>query len=88
MRSRTDTGMKTFLRLLLTGKDNETYEIGRVLLFIGYLCFLIFSSYDVFVLHHFDPLDFSTGLTGVLFGGASGIAIKARTEPEERRNDS
>jgi hypothetical protein len=75
--------MKTFFRLLLTGKDNETYEIGRVLLFIGYVSFLLFSAYDVFLLHHFDPLSFSAGLTGLLFGGSSGIAIKARTEPEK-----
>lgn len=74
--------MRKFLRLLLTGKDNETYEITRVLLFVGYLCFLIFSAFDVFILREFNPLDFSIGLTGILFGGASGIAIKAKTEPE------
>ncbi len=75
-----------FLRLLLTGKDNETYEIGRFLLFVGFLCFIIFSAYDVFNSGFFDSLNFSAALSGLLFGGASGIAIKARSEPEGKND--
>jgi hypothetical protein len=74
--------MRHFFHLLLTGKDNQTYEIARVLLFIGYMSLIVFTAYDVFASHHFDPLDYSAGLAGLLFGGAGGIAVKAKTEPE------
>ena len=79
--------MTRFFRLLLTGKDNQTYEIARVLLFFGFISFIAFAAYDVFASHHFDPLNFSAGLTGLLFGGSGGIAVKARTEPEDKHND-
>jgi hypothetical protein len=80
--------MRRFFHLLLTGKDNQTYEITRVLLFIGYLSLIVFSAFDVFVSHRFDPLDYSAGLTGLLFGGAGGIAVKAKTEPERMDDGS
>lgn len=77
--------MTCFFKMLLTGKDNQTYEIARVLLFVGFVSFLIFAAYDVLVSqHNFDPLSYSAGLTGMLFGGSSGIAIKAKTEPENK----
>lgn len=75
--------MRPFFHLLLTGKDNATYEIARVLLFIGFVSVVLFAGYDVFVSKHaFDVLGYCTGLSGLLFGGAGGIAIKAKTEPE------
>ena len=76
--------MSGFFRLLLTGKDNQTYEVGRVLLFVGALSFMAFGAYDVFWAHHFDPVNYSAGLTGLLFGGSGGIAVKAHTEPEPK----
>ena len=74
--------MRGFFRLMLTGKDNQTYEIGRVLLLVGVMSFMMFGAYDVFWAHHFDPVNYSAGLTGLLFGGSGGIAVKAGTEPE------
>ena len=79
--------MREFSRLLLTGKDNQTYEIARVLMFFGFLSFIAFAAYDVFLSHHFDPLNFSAGLTGLLFGGSGGIAVKAHTEPENKNDN-
>lgn len=79
--------MKSFFRMLLTGKDNETFEIARVLLFIGFASVLLFSGYDVLGQgHSFDALGYCTGLSALLFGGAGGIALKARTEPEPPRD--
>lgn len=79
--------MKAFFRLMLTGKDNETYEIARVLLFFGFIAFILFAAYDVWASHHFDPINYSAGLTGLLFGGSGGIAIKAHTEPAAKDNN-
>jgi hypothetical protein len=80
--------MKIFFRYLLTGKDNKTYEIARFLLFIGFISLIVFTAYDVFVLKHFDPLNFCTGLAGLLFGGSGGIAVKAHTEPRNKNDRS
>ncbi len=77
-------GMRLFFRYLLTGKDNRTYEISRFLLFLGVVSFLVFSAYDVFSTQRFDAINFSTGLTGLLFGGAGGIAVKANAEPKDK----
>jgi hypothetical protein len=75
--------MRRFFHLLLTGKDNETYDITRFLLLIGFVSLILFAGWDVFASGHlFDPIGYSMGLTGLLFGGSSGIAVKARTEPD------
>jgi hypothetical protein len=79
--------MRNFFRLLLTGKDNQTYEIARVLMFSGFLSFVAFAAYDVFWAHHFDPVSYSAGLTGILFGGSGGVAVKANTEPESKNDN-
>lgn len=80
--------MKIFFRYLLTGKDNRTYEIARFLLFIGYICVIVFTAVDLFAFGHFDPLNFSMALAGLLFGGAGGIAVKAHTEPGGKHDRS
>ncbi len=77
---------RLFFRLLLTGKDNQTYEIARVLLFFGFIFFVAFAAYDVFMSKRFDPINFSAGLTGLLFGGSGGIAVKSHTEPEDKND--
>lgn len=74
--------MSDFFRLLLTGRDNKTYEIARFLLFVGFFSYVFFTAFDVIVAQHFDPVNYSMGLTGLLFGGAGGIAVKERTEPQ------
>jgi hypothetical protein len=75
--------MRLFLRLLLTGKDNATYDITRFLLLLGFISFVGLAAWDVLIGGHaFDPSGYSLGLTGILFGGSGGIALKARTEPE------
>jgi hypothetical protein len=77
--------MRGFFRMILTGRDNETYEIARVLLFIGFFSLILFAAIDVFVsAHPFDALNYSMGLTGLLFGGSGGIAIKEHSEPKDK----
>ena len=73
----------SFWRDIFTGKNNKTYEISRVLLFEGVQAYIIFSIY--YVWHtggdKFDPVAFGVGLASLLGGGAVGVAVKAKDEP-------
>jgi hypothetical protein len=76
--------MPPLLKDLLTGKDGESYDVGRVLWF---LCMLAFIGQSIYALvisadHHFDPQAYGLGAGGILAGGGGGIGFKAKTEPD------
>lgn len=74
--------MKDFLRHCFTGKDNQTFDVARILLAGGVLAFIGYAGFDLIV-HHvkFDPMSYGTGLGGLLGGGCAGIGFKSKTEP-------
>ena len=76
--------IKTFLKHILTGVDNQSYDIGRVLWIIGVISFIFFAGVSVFYSsnHTFDYMAYGTGLGLVLAGGGAGIGAKAKTEPQ------
>lgn len=68
----------------LTGKDNETYDIVRILLFLACIVYFTLSFVETFKGHDFNPIEYGTGL-GLLFaGGGGGIALKQRAEPDDK----
>jgi hypothetical protein len=73
-----------FIKNLFTGKDNNTYDISRVILFIGVISLVIFTAIRVCATKEFDPMGFGTGMGGLLGGGGLGIGAKAimKGEPE------
>lgn len=79
--------MKVVLKKLFTGKDNSTYDIGRVLWAVGVLVYLGLSIFAVIQGQQWHPMEFGSGLAGVLAGGGIGIAVKGNTEPECGNND-
>ncbi len=78
--------MLRFFRLLLTEKDNETYEITRFLMMVGFFSFILFTWIDLSQSRPFDPYGYSVGLTGILFGGAGGIAVKEKKERQGKED--
>lgn len=74
--------MAGFLRALLTGRDNETYDVARVLLFFGGLAFLACTLIDVVKGAAFEMDKFGYGFGALLGGGSAGIGAKGHTEPE------
>jgi hypothetical protein len=75
--------VKKHLMNLLTGKDNQTLDVGRVALAASVAVFLALAIYSVVVLHdHWDPQAFGIGIASVLGGGGAGLALKAKTEPD------
>ena len=75
-------GMKQFLHHLLTGRDNRTWDVARVLLFCGGIVFLGCTLFSVFKTLQFDMEKFGYGLGSLLGGGGIGIGAKAHAEPE------
>jgi hypothetical protein len=39
--------MKKIINDLLTGKDNQTYDIGRVTWFLGFIAIITLAGYEV-----------------------------------------
>lgn len=73
--------MSLILKQLLTGKDNETYDLGRVSWLVGMVAVILLATYEV--MHgtaNIRELAESLGIVSAA-GGAS-VAMKGKTEPE------
>ncbi len=75
--------MGCFLKMLLTGRDNATYDVTRVLLFFGGMTFLVCTLADVAKGAAFEMDKFGYGFGALLGGGGAGIGVKGHTEPGE-----
>ncbi len=73
---------RTFFVHMLTGKDNATFDISRVLLLCSGVAFIGISIYHVVKTGVWDATAFGIGSGAVLGGGGAGIRAKAITEPE------
>jgi hypothetical protein len=76
-----------FVSDVLTGKDNLTYDAGRVIGVLGALMYVVFWAVQVTETRHFTPGDadaYGRGLGMVLLAMAGALALKARTEPDAK----
>jgi hypothetical protein len=73
-----------FFKHMVTGIDNQTVDVARVLWIIGALSFLGFAGYQVYKSGSFDMANFALAYTGLLSGGAASVRIKAITEPDPK----
>jgi hypothetical protein len=73
--------MKDFLIHLLTGKDNQTFDIGRVTWLVGFLAIIGLAFYEV--MHTAVSLRELAEALGIV-SGASGASVmmKKDTEPQ------
>jgi hypothetical protein len=74
-----------FVSDVLTGKDNLTYDAGRVIGVLGALMYVVFWTVQVTETRHFTPGDadaYGRGLGMVLLAMAGALALKAHTEPD------
>ena len=71
-----------WFRTMLTGKDNFSIDIGRVLLALLILAYMAFQAWQM--REHadlFNPLTFGSGAAALLGGAAILFSWKAKTEP-------
>jgi len=73
-----------WLTHLVTGADNETVDVARVLWIAGVIAFLCFSGFEVYKTDHFDMANFALAYGGLLAAGAAGVKIKESSEPPAR----
>jgi hypothetical protein len=72
---------KNFLLGCVTGKDNETPDVGRILLIIGVIFYIIMEIMDVYQTHTFECKEWAEGLAYLLGGGGLLLFLKKNTEP-------
>jgi len=72
--------MKDILKQLLTGKDNATYDLGRVTWLLGFVAVIFMAGYEV--MHGSVNLRELAEALGIV-SGASGASVmmKSKTEP-------
>lgn len=72
----------TWLRTAITGKDNTSTDIGRVLFGASVVVVLGLEIFVVAVRGTaFDVVSFAGAVSALLVSGGAGIAIKGHTEP-------
>jgi len=71
----------TILKTLFTGKDNTSYDLGRVLWAFLTVALVVQEAVAVYRGQPFDPITFSTASAAMLAGGAGALSLKAKTEP-------
>ena len=72
-----------FIKQLITGIDNQTVDVARVLWVVGVIAFLGLTGFQVYKTGAFDMVNYSMAYSGLLAGGAAGVKIKASTEPAQ-----
>lgn len=70
-----------FFRDIFTGRDNRTYDMGRVLWFQSIQAFILVTIYALHKGGSFDPVTWGAGLAALITGGGAAIGLKSNTEP-------
>jgi len=73
--------MKEFFKHLLTGKDNQTYDIGRVTWLLGLIAVISLAAYEV--MHTSVSLRELAESLGIVSGaGGASVMMKKDAEPQ------
>ena len=73
--------MKTFLKQLLTGKDNQTYDIGRVTWLLGTITVIALAAFEVST-SQVGLRELAEALGIVSAAGGASTMMKKDTEPQ------
>jgi hypothetical protein len=73
--------MKDILKQLLTGKDNQTYDIGRVTWLLGTMAVIALAGYEV-MRDNINLRELAEALGIVSGAGGAATMMKKDTEPQ------
>ena len=73
--------MKQILKQLLTGKDNETYDIGRVTWLLGVVAVIALAGYEV-MRDSVNLRELAEALGIISGAGGASIMMKKDAEPQ------
>ena len=71
------------LRDILTGIDGETYDNIRFYMLLATFTYLGCTIWNLYKDKAFDPIAFGAGFAAISGGGAAGINLKMKTEPQK-----
>ena len=74
--------MNDVLKQLLTGKDNVTYDIGRVTWLLGFIAVISLAVYQV-MYSTINLREVAEALGIVTGASGAAVAMKGKTEPDE-----
>lgn len=77
--------MIEFFKHIITGIDNNTYDIGRFSFIITNILFLLFTGYVVYIKQTFDMQSFGIAYGAICAGFGAMIKLKQDTEPKEKK---
>ena len=73
--------MNNILKQLLTGKDNQTYDIGRVTWFAGFIAIIGLAAFEV--MHSTISIREVAEALGIVSGaGGASVMMKKDSEPQ------
>lgn len=78
---------RKFFKDIFTGRDNRTYDMGRVLWFQSVQAFIAISVYALYKGGSFDPVTWGAGLAALIGAGGAAIGLKSNTEPMDLNGD-
>ena len=81
MSDTTTVSVPGVIRSMLSGKDNVSVDVMRVLVGLFGVSLVVFTAWAVWKSGTFEPIGFVGGCTGLLTGAAAALRIKAPTEP-------
>lgn len=74
--------MRTFLKTMLTGKDNQSADVGRVIWALNAVALVGYTGWSVIGAHDaFNAITFATASGAIMAAGAASLGLKASTEP-------
>ena len=74
--------IKKFLRDLFTGRDNKTWDLGRIMWAQGFVVYCAISVYSLYQGLAIDPMNWASGLGLILAGGGAALKLKQSSEPK------
>lgn len=87
--------LRRFFKDILTGKDGDSFDLGRVLGAFGFLGYMVLGTLQMAMIiygyiwsdkpdfHEFPFLSFATGFGAIAAGAGSMIWMKKETEPDK-----
>ena len=73
-----------FIRDILTGVDNETYDHGRVMSLMSFMSYIGYGIGNLIMQHPWSAIDFASGLTALAVGFGVHLKLKSDTEPQAK----
>ena len=74
--------MNKIINDLLTGKDNQTHDLGRWTWFIGFVAIIAIAIYEVMQSKAISLTELASALGIVSGAGGASVMMKQNSEPE------